>query len=393
MYHVQSHLNPTYIPHSLPNTVMSQTSQGRSTAYYGTQNATLTTVGGGPIIYQAPIRPLVPQQFIPVSRNLERAEGQGGYAGRNYKATRKDFHSDPLAQAWTSKAGYTKTFHAHYSSGNPGSFQYRRLPTTIRQRGFPPTHNGLHRGIRNPPKEISDDARANSDLSNNKSVYVDDDSPAWISASALPPDHGLSHEPYPRRPSRTSSFGAGGQLLDHRNRDLGAFRDVIQSQLSAHEPVTANMDKVASPTPRCTSNPFEMKQIVEKIQSPTHPEAPVTHRQQAPATMMEVNYELQEQKPPRPRTPPHTSRHPQPDALRNPLSRMPNAGLSQHNSSPQREDKSRFQLWVGNLLPQVTRSELVELFRHLPGFKDVLDPMASRYSANSEPKNRFTFVQ
>ena len=384
-----------YVPQSLTDTVFVPARHRRSVTSYGPRNnGPLTTVGNGTIIYQAPMRPLVPQHFTPVGRNIDRAKHQGGYVSQNYKATRKDYHSDPLTQTWTPKPGYSKSFHVVYSSGSPGAFQYRRLSTTTRQRGYTSDPTAFRRGIRNPPKRVSDDARINSDLSNSEKEYIDDDLPAWVPATALPPDHALSPDPHPRRPSRTSSFGAGGQILDYRNRDPGNFRDVIQPQLSASEPVLLNMDKGAALEPRFVSNPFEMERITEETRSPTHTEMATMHtRQRAPPTAIEYDHAFQEQQVPIPRTPQHTYHHSQPDPYRSPLTQMQNMSYSSQIPASLREDPSRFRLWVGNLLPQTTRNELVEMFRYLPGFVDIFEPMEPRKINSPDPKNRFTFIQ
>ena len=369
IYHAQQATIPAYLPHSFPSPVYFQASRRQSTTSRVTETSTtpITIANSGPPIYQAPMRPLMPQSFIPTSRNIDRTEAQGGSLGRNNKMTRKDFHSDPLAQAWTPKPGYSKNFHVLYSAGNPGPFQYHRLPMSNRQRGYLTKSSNLHRGIRNPPKQISDDARTLSDT-------VSHDSPDWVAATSLPLNHGLAPEPHFKRPSRTSSLGSGGQLVDYRNRDPSNFRDVVQPQLSASARTPIRVDNEQVSKPRFVSNPFTMYKILEEDHSSVHARDQLALEQQGTFERSEIHPTLQEQQAPTRKTLQPIFYQFQEDPSRDPLAPTPNAGYNRPNPAQQRNDMSNCKLWVANFSSEATRNDLIEVLMYLPGFIDVEEP-------------------
>ena len=383
IYHAQRPSNPAYFPHSLSSPVYFQAPRRQSTtSRVMTRTTPIALDNGGPPIYQAPMRPLVPQNFIPMSRNTDRVEVQSGSPGRKFRMTRKDFHSDPLTQAWIPKPGYSKNFHVLYSYGDPGPFQYHRFPTSNRQRSYHTNSNTLHRGIRNPPKPISDDARTSPDT-------LDHDSPDWIAATALPPNHGLAPESHTKRPSRTSSFGSGRQRVDYRNRDPDNVWDALQSQTSSSAHLSVDMDNESVSKPRFLSNPFAMNEIMEEYQSPVrHQDQSVPKQQEVTSAEGDIQRTLQKQQVPSRKWPQPISHQPQTDLSRDPLAPISNAGYNRSNLVQPWKDMSSCKLWVGNLSPQTTRSDLFEVFIHLPGFVDVIEP---RGAINS--KHRWTFIE
>lgn len=163
---------------------------------------------------QGPWQPPLPQHFIPPpltnsNEELLRSMTSG-------PPFRGNFYSDPVATAWQPKLGYSKNFIAFESRGTRGPFQYERIPLSARQRGF----QGINppRGIRNPPKATSDDARADVNPGDDQPLAFDPSHTVWLPTEF--PENWQARA-VTRPSSRTSSFGPGtGSAWDNQNRDV-----------------------------------------------------------------------------------------------------------------------------------------------------------------------------
>ena len=220
--------------------------------------------GQVPVIYTAE-NPRQSRHYTPVGRDMPRTTNLAGSV-EHFKATRKDYHSDPAPTAWSPQVGMTENFIAKYAGGKAGPFAYQRVPTSARERGFPAHSSQIDRGVRNPYKKTSDDARAAVEATMNRE---------WVPYLSRPLTEDRPPKEYAplvdRRPSRTSSFGPGGHQLDHLNRDRANVRDAEQRRRNEFPGVVSGAIELHPPLkPRFVSNPFETNQVVPPMRYP-HP--------------------------------------------------------------------------------------------------------------------------
>ena len=316
-----------------------------------------------PVIYTAE-NPRQSRHYTPVGRDTPRTTNPAGSV-EHFKGTRKDYHSDPTPTAWSPQVGLTENFITKYAQGKPGPFAYQRVPTSARERGFPAHSSQIDRGVRNPWKATSDDARADVEATMNQQ---------WVPYLPRP----LTEERPPReyapivdrRPSRTSSFGPGGFQLDHLNRDRANFRDAEQRRRNAlpgglNGAIELNVPRLK---PRFVSNPFESNQSGPPMRySPAalNPDEYRPARQlYDPIARIPLPRETHD--------PRFANTQPafQPSWASNdrmPLAQMP-------NSSPRHPSVARdwgCQVWLGGLPEWASPVELNQFFEGHQGFVDV----------------------
>lgn len=319
--------------------------------------------GQVPVIYTAE-NPRQSRHYTPVGRDTPRTTNPGGSV-EHFKATRKDFHSDPTPTTWSPQVGMTENFITKYAEGKPGPFAYQRVPTSARERGFPAHSSQIDRGIRNPHEQTSDDARADVEATMN---------PQWVPYLPRPLTEERPPKEYAplvdRRPSRTSSFGPGGFQLDHFNRDRANVRDAEQRRRNALPGVVNGAIELNTPPlkPRFVSNPFESNQIGQPMRYP-------------PAALNSNEYRPARQPfDPIARIPPPRETHdprfanPQPSFHpswasndRKPLAQMPNSG-------PRHASVARdwaCQVWLGGLPERASPVELNQFFEGHQGFVEI----------------------
>lgn len=142
--------------------------------------------------------------------------------------SRGDFHSDPVTASWQEKEGYSRHVYAVPSRGRPGPFQLQRVPLSARQRGFRAA--GLPKGVRNPPKRISDDIRNQTNGHSFSRRPSEPDQIKWvpIQQANFPPEIIQPPSGMPQVPSRTNSIGPGAPFMPAYNlpfRQLSSSMD------------------------------------------------------------------------------------------------------------------------------------------------------------------------
>ena len=316
-----------------------------------------------PAIYTAE-NPRQSRHYNPIGRDTPRTTNPAGSV-EHFKGTRKDYHSDPTPTAWSPQVGLTENFITKYAQGKPGPFAYQRVPTSARERGFPAHSSQIDRGVRNPWKETSDDARADVEDTMNAQ---------WVPYLARPLTEERPPKEYApivdRRPSRTSSFGPGGFHLDHLNRDRANFRDAEQRRRNALPGVVNGGIGLNTPPlkPRFVSNPFESNQIGQPMRYPPAALNPNEYR-----PVRQLQDPIARLPPPRETHDPRFA-NPQPSFQpswasndRKPLAQMP-------NSSPRYASLARdwtCQIWLGGLPEWASSVELTRFFEGHQGFVDI----------------------
>ncbi|KAL9126014.1 MAG: hypothetical protein Q9217_004865 [Psora testacea] len=278
----------------------------------GSLHQWLSTGGGVTPFLQASMAPTATHTFTVVDRIGSQA--QDSKTPHPGLRTRRDYNSDPITQAWDDRPNYTPNSITTHSAGLSGPFQYERMSTCNRRFSSATSSRNAHlyRGFRNPPKQVSDDARRSS-VEYVRSRAEDEDTQNQHSQGANP----------------------------------------------------ANAPIVPRDMPRFVSNPWAtaMGHIDEECESAIHPQYQPIHRQKASTASaqdpMVSNFQQ--------KWTPAQQSTPQSYPDRRPLIQMPNAGSGlQHIRS-----SGGCKMWVGNVPLHLTQEQLHQLFQTLKGFVSV----------------------